>query len=237
MGSQQHNFSGTDRPSTVLINSARSASSSAYFAACFDAEMEVRRKETNIDLVVLEFGINDVWPMGAIGAAHFEKLIRRLRQLDSSPAIIILEAASLTLARSKNFSSSPDFVHLPVAKSYDIPLLSVKPILFDSPLPTPQRNFSSRVQNLFFSDQHHFNAEGHKLMAHVLTSYLEQAIHRTKEEKFLAVGEKLDGEVPANLPYSAVKTPRTASGEEVGVSRCMLIGNKRSKVQPLTNTG
>lgn len=177
------------RPSTKLINGSKSATGSAFFAYCFDEEMTLRRKNVDWglgpDLVILETGVNDVWPGGERATRDFEKLLRTLRSLPSKPAVIALEAASLLLASTASMSSNAEYDHLPAAHFYDVPVLSAKQALFGSVAglspsdPTADPSSSpnspvSKIDDLFLPDLHHPNERGHELLADVLISFLEQ---------------------------------------------------------------
>lgn len=171
-------------PSTRLINGSKSATGSAFFAYCFDEEMTLRRKNLDWgkgpDLIILETGVNDVWPGGQAATRDYEKLLRTLRSMPSNPAIIALEAASLLLASTTGMMANAEYDHLPAAHFYDVPVLSAKHALF-GPVPGLATGSSStadsatlKINDLFLPDLHHPNEQGHELLADILLSYLEQ---------------------------------------------------------------
>ncbi|GAA5983649.1 hypothetical protein JCM11641_000920 [Rhodosporidiobolus odoratus] len=169
------------RPSSKLINGSKSATGSAFFAYCFEEEMTLRRKNVDWgkgpDLVIVESGVNDVWPGGEQATRDFERLLRRLRSLPSKPAVIALEAASLLLASTTGATANAEYTHLPAAHFYDVPILSAKQALFGpNPglLPSSASSAPLRIEDLFLPDLHHPNERGHELLADILLSYLEQ---------------------------------------------------------------
>lgn len=212
---------GRRRPSTKLINGSKSATGSAFFAFCFDEEMTLRRKNVDWglgpDLVLLETGVNDVWPGGERATRDFEKLLRTLRTLPSQPAVIALEAASLLLASTTSMASNAEYDHLPAAHFYDVPVLSAKQALFGSvaglaPLPSPSSSSDTdtsssspspdsavtKIDDLFLPDLHHPNERGHELLADVLISFLEQQACVAQSE-LLAVADARIRSTPTRL--------------------------------------
>ncbi|BGO99781.1 hypothetical protein NBRC10513v2_004008 [Rhodotorula toruloides] len=188
------------RPSTQLINGSKSATGSAFFAYCFEEEMTLRRKNLDWgkgpDLVVVESGVNDVWPGGEQATRDFEKLLRTLRALPSQPAVVALEAASLLLASTTAATTNAEYDHLPAAHFYDVPVLSVKHALFG-----PVHGLSSssapdgplnKIDDLFLPDLHHPNDRGHELLADVLLAYLEQQACLAQQEVMAAATSRLN---------------------------------------------
>ncbi|GAA5940836.1 SGNH/GDSL hydrolase family protein [Sporobolomyces koalae] len=165
------------RPSTRLINGSKSATGSSFFAYCYEEEMDLRGKNFELgkgpDLVVLEYGVNDVVPHDEVATRDFEKHLRALRSLPSRPAVVVLEAASLLLASTTSFTMNAEYLHLPAAQFYDVPVLSAKQALLG-----PHSPFAStstlKMQDLFLPDQHHPNDKGHEFLSDMLISYLER---------------------------------------------------------------
>ena len=241
---------GRRRPSTKLINGSKSATGSAFFAFCFDEEMTLRRKNVDWglgpDLVILETGVNDVWPGGERATRDFEKLLRTLRTLPSEPAVIALEAASLLLASTTSMSSNAEYDHLPAAHFYDVPVLSAKQALFGSvaglsPLPPPPSppdtdtsspssspdSTVTKIDDLFLPDLHHPNERGHELLADVLISYLEQQACVAQSELLAVADARIRSTPPRLLPTGTV-----AEGERVDPSLDFL-PRKAEPVRPL----
>ncbi|GAA5945986.1 hypothetical protein JCM3775_003608 [Rhodotorula graminis] len=216
---------GRRRPSTKLINGSKSATGSAFFAFCFDEEMTLRRKNVDWglgpDLVLLETGVNDVWPGGERATRDFEKLLRTLRTLPSQPAVIALEAASLLLASTTSMASNAEYDHLPAAHFYDVPVLSVKQALFGSvaglsPPPPPSSTSDAvslssspdstvtKIDDLFLPDLHHPNERGHELLADVLISFLEQQACVAQSELLAIADDRIRSTPPRLLPTGTV---------------------------------
>jgi hypothetical protein len=181
-------------PITRLIDGSKSATGSAFYTYCFQEEMTVRRKNIEWgkgpDLILLEFGVNDVWPTGEVAIRDFEKLLRQLRSMPSNPAIVILEAASLLLAQTTATTSTAEYLHLPAAQFYDVPILSAKQALF-GPTPSLNPNSSTKMEDLFLPDLHHPNEKGHELLSDILIHYLERQACGVQEEVMTAADMRL----------------------------------------------
>lgn len=176
------------KPVHRLINGSKSATGSSFFAYCYDDEMALRGKLAELgprgpDLVVLEYGVNDVYPLDDSATSDFERLVRHLVSLESRPAVVILESASLLLASSspREQARPAEYLHLPVAQFYDVPILSVRQSLFGGRSPLA-RGGKLSIKDLFLADQHHPNERGHELMADVLIDYLERELCRAEAD-------------------------------------------------------
>ncbi|GAA6061370.1 hypothetical protein JCM10212_005824 [Sporobolomyces blumeae] len=258
------------RPSTRLIDGSKSATGSAFFAYCFEEEMTLRRKNVDWgkgpDLVLLEFGVNDVYPHDEVATRDFEKLLRTLRSLPSNPAIVALEAASLLLASTTSFTSNAEYLHLPAAQFYDVPVLSAKQALF-GPQPPFSASSTLKMRDLFLPDQHHPNDRGHEFLADILVSYLEEqacvaqaeiletATARLASSESIAarssvgavVQPELDiirrrEEALAPLPSRSLFTPFPTDDKAVQPwklpqPRCIQVGNSKSTVEPIRISG
>ncbi|GAA5961170.1 hypothetical protein JCM21900_005887 [Sporobolomyces salmonicolor] len=186
------------KPSTKLINGSKSATGSAFFAYCFDEEMSLRRKNVDWgkgpDLIVLEYGVNDVYPHDEVAMRDFEKLLRTLRSLPSNPALVILEAASLLLASMTSFTSNAEYLHLPAAQFYDVPILSAKQAIFGAipalAHPTSPTTAKLKMEDLFLPDQHHPSERGHEFLADILISFLEQQACLAQSEILRSAGTR-----------------------------------------------
>lgn len=234
---------GRKRPVTRLINGAKSATGSAFYAYCFEAEMAARGKSDKWgkgpDLVVLEFGVNDVWPTDAVASRDFERLLAHLRALPSQPALIVLEAASLLLARTQPATTAAEYLHLAPAHFHDVPVLSTKHALF-GPTPALRPDAHLTMPELFLPDLHHPNARGHELLADTLTAYLEReacTVQRQLDAKL--PGPRRDEQVlarPARSLFEPFDEPRSSPFEQPAPT-CLQVGNSKSKTVPATNVG
>lgn len=148
--------------------------------------MTLRRKNVDWgkgpDLVVVESGVNDVWPGGEQAMRDFERLLRTLKSLPSKPAVIALEAASLLLASTAGAHASPEYLHLPAAHFYDVPVLSARKLVFRPRAPSDNRPYKRSLAELFLPDLHHPNERGHALLADILLDYLSEQACRAQSE-------------------------------------------------------
>lgn len=255
------------RPSTRLINGSKSATGSSFFAYCYEEEMNLRGKNLELgkgpDLIILEYGVNDVYPHDEVATRDFEKHLRALRSLPSRPAVIALEAASLLLASTTSFTSNAEYLHLPAAQFYDVPVLSAKQALFGPHSPfTPSS--SLKMQDLFLPDQHHPNDRGHEFLSDILVSYLEQQACIAQKEVLETTNARLLSTF-ATIPSDAVVEPETdivRRKEEVvrplptrslftplplkekdnvewvmPQPRCIQVGNSKTTIEPIHNSG
>lgn len=183
-------------PSIKVIQGSKSATGSAFFASCFDSEMTLRRKNVDWglgpDLVIVETGVNDVWPGGEQATRDYENLLRKLRSLPSKPAVVALEAASLLLASTGGMTANAEYDHLPAAHFYDVPVLSAKHALF-GPLPfhSSSSPASLSIDDFFLSDLHHPNERGHELLSDILVSFLEQQACLVQSEILSSAEERI----------------------------------------------
>ncbi|GAA5894406.1 SGNH/GDSL hydrolase family protein [Sporobolomyces salmoneus] len=254
------------RPSTRLINGSKSATGSSFFAYCYSSEMALRGKNFELgsqgpDLIILEYGVNDVYPHDEIAIRDFEKHLRQLKALPSKPAVIVLEAASLLLATTTGFEKNAEYLHLPPAQFYDVPVLSVKQSLFTGGGGATKGDL--KMKDLFLPDQHHPNERGHELMADVLIAYLERQLCSTQSEILSTANTRLRSqgsnvarrevepevdigrrseEVPVSLPRRSLFTPYPAKEGleeewELPEPRCLQVGNSKETVEPIRNNG
>ncbi|KAK4056679.1 hypothetical protein OIO90_002231 [Microbotryomycetes sp. JL221] len=250
------------QPVTRLINASKSATGSSFYAYCLDQELTVRRKNVEWhkgpDLVIIEVGINDVWPLDETATRDFERLLRTLREMASNPAIIVLEAASLLLAQTTPFTSNAEYLHLPAAQFFDVPVLSVKSALFGS-VPALRTDSNLKMEDLFLPDLHHPNQLGHDVLADVLVNYLEREACAVQESITNTAARRLHregleaGEIDViadigrrreervlPIPYRSLFTPFNGDKMQpykLSEPTCLQIGHDHSDVRPLSNTG
>ncbi|GAA5965902.1 hypothetical protein JCM3765_006483 [Sporobolomyces pararoseus] len=268
--SKKKTSTSRQRPSTRLINGSKSATGSSFFAYCYEEEMNLRGKNFELgkgpDLVILEYGVNDVYPHDEVATRDFEKHLRHLRSLPTKPAIIALEAASLLLASTTSFTQNAEYLHLPAAQFYDVPVLSAKQALFGSQSPFPP-SASLKMQDLFLPDQHHPNEKGHEFLGDILISYLEKQACLAQSEILEASNSRLSASSPpsSSIPYvepefdivkrseeivppsppRSLFTPfpssssTTKDGEEwiLPEPRCIQVGNSKTTFEPISNSG
>lgn len=251
------------QPVTRLINASKSATGSAFYAYCLEQELTTRRKNVDWgkgpDLIVIEVGINDVWPLTEVATRDFEKLLRTLRAMPSNPAVIVLEAASLLLAQTTPSTTNAEYLHLPAAQFYDVPVLSAKQALF-GPTMSLRADAGLKIEDLFLPDLHHPNERGHELLADILVSYLEREACQAQEEILRTADERIrltksmtynvdsgadigprKAEDVLPLPHRSLFEPFSAATEltpyNLPSPTCLQIGHDKSTVVPKSNIG
>lgn len=253
--------SSTDAaPITELINLSQPATGSSYFGYCYPMEVELRsggRLGDGPDLVIMEFGINDVWPINETAKKDVERLLRRLRGLKSNPAVIILDAASLKLGRTYKTEDNPESLHLPAAEFYDIPILSMKSALFGESLQASEAE-SAKFEPLFQGDYHHPNVAGHKVLLDILITYIEEQACQVQEmllvkaakrigsagiieiDRVLEIGGR-DREsvhpIPDRSLFKLVSDQNVVPSGELVDSTCLLVGRADARITPAANEG
>ncbi|CAE6469557.1 unnamed protein product [Rhizoctonia solani] len=154
----------------VFVNGAVPATGTEYFSVC-----ALEHIDENVDLIVLELGINDLRNEAA--AISYEWLVRFLLQLPNKPAIINVHAFSLHF---EYLATGGDY-HLPVAQYYDIPFVNLRHVLLNNVL-----EHENLVHEFFHAkepyppeapdDTRHMNRVGHKMMADLLIAYTQRVI-------------------------------------------------------------
>lgn len=100
---------------------------------------------------------------------HFELLVRSLLIRPDSPAVVILGHFSPQSQYAHGFTG-PEILHTVVAQYYDVPHISIKPMLYT------QHLASSSSINQYFADPVLANSAGHELIADILISYFQSQI-------------------------------------------------------------
>lgn len=226
---------------TRLINGARSATGSRFYSYCMHEELATRHKNLETgsapDLVILEFGVNDVFPLDASASADFERLVRQALSLPSRPAVVVLEAASLFLD-STTGAANVEALHLDVARRYDLPVISARSAFF---APGAKRE---GLGAFFLEDQHHFNERGHEFMGRMLTRYLEEQTCIVQSDALVLAGERRGNEPrvePADLgrrrDEEPLPLPRADAWLSVAPPVCLQIGRSDFAGAPVENSG
>ncbi|KAF9224985.1 hypothetical protein BS17DRAFT_779383 [Gyrodon lividus] len=149
-------------PASELTNGAMRRTNSGYFAFC-----SAHHVPENTDLVILEFDVDDSGDQR--GMENFELLVRSLLDRPDQPAVIILGHFSPEIHTIYGFAG-PDHWHNIVAQFYDVPHISVKPVLYPSYMTDPE------LIKPYYADAVLANPEGHALLADVLISYFQSQI-------------------------------------------------------------
>lgn len=113
------------------------------------------------DFVIVEFSVND-----ADDSAHFketyEGLVRKILKAESSPALLLVHNVRY------DDGGSAEAIHREVGTHYELPSVSVKPVLYE-------RIAAGELDKReITSDDLHPNDAGHAQVAGVITHYLEK---------------------------------------------------------------
>ncbi|KAF8523701.1 hypothetical protein BU17DRAFT_43654 [Hysterangium stoloniferum] len=149
-------------PASELTNGAVRRTNSAYFSFCHSHHIP-----DQTDLVILEFDVED--PNQPEWLDYFELLVRSILVRPDSPAVVILGHFSPQVQISHGFAG-PEFLHSVVAQYYDVPHISIKPVLYPMHLTAPE------TLNTYFADPVLANEGGHQLLADVLISYFQSQV-------------------------------------------------------------
>ncbi|RKO89390.1 hypothetical protein BDK51DRAFT_21057 [Blyttiomyces helicus] len=149
-------------PGNTLDSAAQPATDSIYHASCYDDHANL--SEANI--IFIELGINDAWRLPSTRSS--ETLVRRLLELPEQPAVVFLENFA---PKSGVFGTGQD-AHSIVASYYDIPIISVRDMLYFNLF----TKSSDSVLSYFASDQQHPNERGHRLGAELVIHYIQQTL-------------------------------------------------------------
>ncbi|KAG1805480.1 uncharacterized protein BJ212DRAFT_1283642 [Suillus subaureus] len=149
-------------PASELTNGAMRRTNSGYFGFCSSHHIP-----ENTDLVILEFDVDDEGTRR--GMEHFELLVRSILDRPDQPAVIILGHFSAQIHQAYGFAG-PDHWHNIVAQFYDVPHISIKPILYPSYMSNPDHI------KPYFADPILATPTGHELLTDVLVSYFQSQI-------------------------------------------------------------
>ncbi|KZT00724.1 uncharacterized protein LAESUDRAFT_665546 [Laetiporus sulphureus 93-53] len=149
-------------PASELTNGAMRRTNSAYFAFC-----HAHHIPDVTDLVIVELDVADA--NDQVSLEEFELLIRSILIRPDQPAVLILGHFSPQVTEANGFGG-PDHWHTLVAQFYDVPHVSVKPLLYPSYMTNPS------AINRYFVDAMLANPSGHDIIADVLISYFQSQI-------------------------------------------------------------
>ncbi|KAI0795708.1 hypothetical protein C8Q75DRAFT_747109 [Abortiporus biennis] len=150
-------------PASELTNGAMRRTNSAYFSFC-----NAHHVPDVTDLVIVELDVDDEADPSTM--ENFELLIRSLLLRPDQPAVVILGHFSPQIQNTYGFLG-PDHWHSAVAQFYDVPHVSVKPLLYAKYMEDPEA-----VSNKYYADPVLANSAGHEVIADVLISYFETRI-------------------------------------------------------------
>ncbi|KAK7683576.1 hypothetical protein QCA50_013414 [Cerrena zonata] len=147
-------------PASELTNGAMRRTNSQYFSFC-----NAHHVPDVADMVIVELDVDDEADQESM--EHFELLIRSLLLRPDQPAVVILGHFSPQNQETNGFLG-PDHWHSVVAQFYDVPHISVKPLLYTQYMQDP-----TYVQRKYYADPVLANPAGHELLADVLISYFQ----------------------------------------------------------------
>ncbi|KZV90938.1 hypothetical protein EXIGLDRAFT_676605 [Exidia glandulosa HHB12029] len=149
-------------PASELTNGAMRRTDSAYFSFCHALHLP-----DQTDLVVLEFDAED--PNDPAWIDHFELLVRSILVRRDQPAVIILGHFSPQIQGIHGFAG-PELLHTLVAQYYDVPHISIKGMLYNSYVKTPE------LVKKYYADPVLANNNGHELIADTLIAYFQAQV-------------------------------------------------------------
>ncbi|KAF8120029.1 hypothetical protein EV363DRAFT_1228384 [Boletus edulis] len=149
-------------PASELTNGAMRRTDSGYFGFC-----SAHHVPESTDLVIVEFDVDD--PADQKNLEYFELLVRSLLDRPEQPAVVILGHFSPQTHELYGFAGA-DHWHNIVAQFYDVPHISVKPILYPTYMADPD------LIKPYYADLVLANADGHVLLADVLMSYFQSQV-------------------------------------------------------------
>ncbi|KAI0342381.1 hypothetical protein BDW22DRAFT_1357715 [Trametopsis cervina] len=191
-------------PASELTNGAMRRTTSAYFSFC-----NAHHVPDVTDLVIVELDAEDEGNRESMD--NFELLIRTLLIRPDQPAVIILGHSSPQVLEQTGFLG-PDQWHTLVAQFYDVPHVSIKPLLYPMYLQDP-----ATVQP-YFTDPMLANTVGHELISDVLVSYFQAQICSAWAAATGTASEIIPGPGPVGTNEKA-KTPTDARGLFGGVAQ------------------
>lgn len=154
------------------------------------------------DFVLIEFAVND--DNNEFFEETYEGLVRRTLSDKCSPALMLMNNV-----RYDNGVNAEE-MHLKVAKAYELPMVSMKSTIW------PEVE-SGRIPNREITpDDLHPNDAGHKLVAQVITAFLENVYEavETEEEPSDFEGKILPEPITANAYEKSVRYQNFNSSPE-----------------------
>ncbi|RDX45830.1 hypothetical protein OH76DRAFT_1407614 [Lentinus brumalis] len=192
-------------PATELTNGAMRRTSASYFGFC-----NAHHIPDITDMVIVELDVDDANSDASM--EDFELLIRSILIRPDAPAVLILGHFSPQVAQSKGFAGA-DHWHSLVAHFYDIPHVSIKPILYPRYIADPHS-----IEK-YFVDPILANSAGHEVIADVLTSYFQTQVCMTWAAILGHSAEALPSPSSQVYPDGQAKQPTDARGLFGGVAQ------------------
>ena len=144
------------------------------------------------DFVVVEFSVND-----DDNSAHFQEtyegLVRKILRAPFAPALLLVQNVRY------DDGGNAEEVHLPIAKRYHLPCVSMKPSIYYE---VASGNIKKRD---ITPDDLHPNDAGHAMIAGVITHYLETILEKAKTSEPVRIEEALPDPLTPNGYENAVR--------------------------------
>ncbi|KAG9101143.1 hypothetical protein FRC06_003321 [Ceratobasidium sp. 370] len=155
---------GGKEDGVVVTNGAIGGMDSSYYAFCGTHHVPL-----DVDLVILEFDVNDQPYLNY--TIYFDQLLRIVLEFPNEPAVLVVGAWGPQLSFDYGYMD-PSVTHLPAVQYYDVPYLSIKPLLYVHHL-----RYAHTVGETFWTkDYVHPNAAGHKVLGDITIAYLEKQL-------------------------------------------------------------
>ncbi|QRV99524.1 carbohydrate esterase family 16 protein [Ceratobasidium sp. AG-Ba] len=148
----------------IASNGAIGGMDSSYYAFC-----GTHHVPQDVDLLILEFDVNDQPYLNY--TIYFDQLLRIALEFPNEPAVLVVGAWGPQLSFDYGYMD-PSVTHLPAVQYYDIPYISIKPLLYVHHL-----RYAHTVGETFWTkDYVHPNAAGHKVLGDLTIAYLEKQL-------------------------------------------------------------
>ncbi|KAJ6613622.1 CAP64-like protein [Mycena sp. CBHHK59/15] len=149
-------------PASELTNGAMRRTNSEYFAFC-----STHHIPDSTDLVIIELDVEDRADQETL--ENFEVLVRSILIRPDEPAVLLLGHFSPEIHTAYGFAG-PDHTHNIVAQFYDVPHISIKPMVYNDYMQDPASI------SKFYVDPVLASSLGHELISEALIAYLQSQI-------------------------------------------------------------
>lgn len=140
--------------------------------------------ETEADLVIVEFGVNDQWLDPAFRRLSYEGLLRQLLRAPHSPAVLCLH-----LVQQANQARDASEEHIKIARHYGLPSLD-----FGNWMDSIGLHMGYRWPQLYNDEPIHPNQHGHTAIAHALSDMLLSPFPPSRDEAHRSLPPPLYGD-------------------------------------------
>ncbi|GMK54500.1 hypothetical protein CspeluHIS016_0110860 [Cutaneotrichosporon spelunceum] len=172
-----------------LVNGALGGRGTEYFAMCSELHLP-----EDIDLVVLEFAVNDQLQMESMETYEF--LVRHLLERPGAPAVLALQAFGYEFETVLMGDGS----HLATNLYYNIPTIAPRSLFYDDAQGNVTKfwdwfywyNPHEVPTDLWGVDLRHFGPGGHRVSAELMEAYIEQQLCEMDHAELVAGTGDLD---------------------------------------------